>query len=77
MSAVPSEIGKSDAAPRVVPCRFVRLHLAEHCTGYTVKAMERKIERGEWAEGREYRRAPDGHILIDLLGYEKWASKGK
>lgn len=57
----------------VLPARYVLLSLAERLTGYTVKAMERKIERADWVEGKEWRRAPDGHILIDLKGYQKWA----
>ena len=56
----------------VVPTRYVLLPLAALVTGYTVKAMERKIERGDWVEGRVWRRAPDGRVLIDLLGYQKW-----
>lgn len=48
------------------------LPLAQLITGYTVKAMERKIERGDWREGKEWRRAPDGRIFVDLVGYEKW-----
>jgi hypothetical protein len=56
----------------VAPVRYVLLPLAETVTGYTVKAMERKIERGDWQEDREWRRAPDGHIHIDLVGYQKW-----
>lgn len=62
---------------QVAPARFVLLELAHACTGYTVKAMEKKIERGEWAEGREYRKAPDGRIHVDLRAYEKWVMKGK
>lgn len=56
----------------VAPARYVLLPLANTVTGYTVKAMERKIERGDWIEGKVWRRAPDGHILIDLVGYENW-----
>ena len=56
----------------VTPARYVLLPLASAITGYTVKAMERKIERGDWVEGRVYKRAPDGHILLDMLGYQKW-----
>jgi len=50
----------------------VLLSLASLVTGYTVKAMERKIERGDWVENKVWRRAPDGRILIDLVGYQKW-----
>lgn len=56
----------------VTPARYVLLPLASAITGYTVKAMERKIERGDWVEGRVYKRAPDGHILLDMLGYQTW-----
>jgi hypothetical protein len=41
-------------------------------TGYTVKAMERKIERGDWLEGKVWIRAPGGSILIDMLGFQRW-----
>lgn len=58
--------------PAIVPARYVLLPLANLITGYTVKAMERKIERGDWIEGKVWRRAPDGHIMIDVVGYQKW-----
>ena len=56
----------------IAPSRYVLLNLAESIIGYTIKAMERKIERGDWPEGKVWRRAPDGRICIDLVGYEKW-----
>jgi hypothetical protein len=56
----------------VAPARYVLLPLANLITGYSVKAMERKIERGDWQEGKVWRRAPDGHIMIDLQGYQRW-----
>lgn len=56
----------------VASARYVLLELAHALTGYTVKAMERKIERGDWIEGQEWVRAPDGRILIDIVGYHKW-----
>jgi hypothetical protein len=46
--------------------------LAQTLTGYTVKAIERKIERGDWVEGKVWRRAPDGRIVIDMTGYHQW-----
>ena len=58
--------------PVVPPARYVLLPLAELMTGYTVKAMERKIERGDWQEGKVWRRAPDGRILIDVQGFQRW-----
>lgn len=55
--------------------RYIRLPLFEKLTGYSQKAVRRKIESGAWIEGREYRRAPDGHIIVDLQGYYKWVEK--
>ena len=52
--------------------RFVRIPLASQLTGYTEKAIRRKIEEGVWLEGREYKRAPDGNLLIDMEAYERW-----
>jgi len=56
----------------VTPARYVLLPLANLVTGYTVKAIQRKIERGDWQEGKVWLRAPDGRIFIDLVGYERW-----
>jgi hypothetical protein len=39
------------------------------------KAMRRKIERGEWVEGKVWTRAPDGPILISISGFEKWVGQ--
>lgn len=49
--------------------RYIRLPLFEQLTGYTQKAVRRKIEEGNWVEGKQFKRAPDGHILIDMQGY--------
>lgn len=48
------------------------LPLAAEQTGYTVKALRRKIEDGILLEGREYVKAPDGRIHIDMEQFEKW-----
>jgi hypothetical protein len=55
--------------------RYVRIPRFCEDTGYTEKAVREKIRTGVWAEGIHYRRAPDGHILIDLEGYEKWVEQ--
>ncbi len=58
--------------------RYVRVaKFLELVGGYTEKAIQRKIEDGVWCEGREYRRGPDGHVFIDLAGYEKWVESQK
>jgi hypothetical protein len=56
------------------PSRFVRPRLFAQITGYTVDAVTTKVKRGVWLEGHEFVKAPDGNILIDLKGYEKWAA---
>lgn len=48
-----------------------------HYMGYTEKAVEKKIETGVWREGKEYRKAPDGHIMIDLEGVRRWVENQK
>jgi predicted HNH restriction endonuclease len=45
---------------------------AVNYAGYTDKAVRRKIESGVWLEGEVWIKGPDGHILIDLRGYNKW-----
>lgn len=57
---------------QLVPARYVVIKLAAQLTGYTARAIEHKIYRGDWREGIEYRRGPDGRILIDMQGYARW-----
>lgn len=42
-------------------------------TGYSEKAIRHKIDGGVWAEGCEYVRAPDGHLLVDTAKFDAWA----
>jgi hypothetical protein len=69
---VRSSATASQNAVVVASARYVLLPLAHLLTGYTVKAIQRKIERGDWPEGKVWRHAPDGHIVVDIMGYEKW-----
>jgi hypothetical protein len=43
-------------------------------SGYTPDAVRSKIKRGDWREGHVWIKAPDGRILIDTEGYEKWVT---
>lgn len=52
--------------------RFVSVKRFSELTGYSPKAVYHKIEGGVWIESLQYRRAPDGRILIDVEGYERW-----
>jgi hypothetical protein len=58
------------------PAPYVTIALAATITGLTEKAIRRKIEDGKWLEGREYRRSPDGAILISVKGYQAWVEGG-
>lgn len=66
--------GRSTAAMSIAlaPARYVRIPVFCAITGYTERAVENKMREGVWREGQEYRRAPDGHILIDLHAYYRW-----
>lgn len=59
----------------VAPAPYVQIPLFCQLTGYTPKAVERKIESGVWVEGREWRKASDGHRLISMEGYKRWVEK--
>lgn len=45
-------------------------------TGYTEKAVRRKIETGKWAEGVIWKKGPDRHIFVNLEAYEQWVEEG-
>ena len=47
---------------RLAPSRYITIALAAAITGFSPGAIRTKIARGVWIEGREYLRAPDGHV---------------
>jgi hypothetical protein len=46
-------------------------------SGYTEAAVRSKIADGTWVEDQVWRHAPDGRVLIDVIGYEAWVEMGK
>lgn len=52
--------------------RYVTTKRLAEATGYTEKALRHKVDRGVFAEGIHYRRAPDGRLLFDVEEFEKW-----
>jgi hypothetical protein len=62
----------AEPVSRIAPSRFVRPELAALITGYSLRAIERKIDDGVWLEGEVWIKAPDGRRLIDMRGYERW-----
>ena len=63
--------------PSALGVAFVLVPKAAELTGYTVGAIDQKIKRGQWAQGREYVIAPDGRRLISLRGFERWVLQGR
>ena len=76
MSGTVVHLPQPTAAPilKVVPSRFVTIELAEAVTGLTASAIRNKIHKGEWVEGRQYRRR-DGRVFVDLRGFEAWVAQ--
>lgn len=64
----------NEAIVLVAPAPYVRISLAATITGYTEKAIRRKIADGVWREGSVWRKAPDGSILISIKGYTEWVA---
>lgn len=62
--------------PGVQPADVIKIDLARLVFGLTRKAIENKIARGDWVEGRQYHRAPDG-IWIDVQGVKRWVTTGR
>ena len=48
--------------------RYVLIHKFCEESGYSEKAVRRKIEDGVWLENAQFRKAPDGRIMIDVQG---------
>jgi len=60
----------------LAPERFVTIKLHSAISGYSEGAIRSKIKEGVWIEGREYLRAPDGHVFIDREGVQRWLVRG-
>jgi len=52
--------------------KFATLKRAAEVTGYSVGALEKKIENGVFAEGIHYVIAPDNRRHINLKELERW-----
>lgn len=59
----------------IVP--YVLIDKAAELIGYSRSAIEAKIARGQWVEGRQWVKAPDGHRMISLKGFQQWVEQGK
>lgn len=56
--------------------RYVTISKFAEESGYTEDAIRTKIRDGIWREDREWKKAPDGRILINKEGYDEWVETG-
>ena len=52
--------------------KWIKIEKAAAESGYTVKALRRKIESGVFPENLLWRKSPDGRLHIHVKNYEKW-----
>ena len=52
--------------------RYVTIPKFAELSGYTTAAIRSKIRDGIWCQDLEWRKAPDGRILVDVEGYQRW-----
>jgi len=66
------------AAPPVylAPDRYVTVGIYAAISGRTQNSIRMKIRDGKWLENREFIRDPDGTILIDREGVQRWLVRG-
>ncbi|QTD90788.1 excisionase [Burkholderia anthina] len=57
--------------------RYVTVFKFCEMTGYTEEAVKSKRRDGVWLEGQLWIKAPDGRILMDIEGYEKWVETAR
>lgn len=58
-----------------VNLQWVLINVFSNLTGYTDKAVRRKIEDGVWLENIHYKKAPDGRVTMNLQEYYKWVEQ--
>lgn len=56
--------------------RYVTIPKFSVESGYTEDAIRSKIRDGIWGEGKVWKKAPDGRIVIIVEGYEEWVETG-
>ena len=60
------------ADAQLPPARYVTVNLAAQQRGLSPGAVRKRIQRGLWVEGREWRRGPDGRIWVDNKAVDAW-----
>lgn len=57
--------------------KYVTIQKLSEMSGYSVGALRRKIERGQFLEGVHFRHSPDGRIQFNLEAYQQWVEGAK
>jgi len=60
------------ASPQPIPLVWVTLQVYAASSGYSVGALRQKMRRGQFIEGKHFRRAPDGRVLMNVEECQKW-----
>ena len=66
----------ANAQLAVEPDKLITVEMAAVVFGLTRRAIEGKIYRGQWVEGRQFHRDPTGSIWIDRKGVRQWVVGG-
>ena len=53
----------------MIAVRYMAIKRFADWSGYTPDAIRTKVRDGVWLEGLEFKRAPDGPVLIAVEGY--------
>lgn len=64
----------TNAELALVPGENVSIDLAAAMFGTTRSSIENRISKGVWLEGRQYHRAPDGTIWVNVKGVNQWVA---
>lgn len=55
-----------------VPLAWVTLQTYAVSSGYSVGALRQKMRRGQFIEGKHFRKAPDGRVLMNIEACQNW-----
>lgn len=56
----------------VIPLAWVTLQMYAASSGYSVGALRQKMRRGQFIEGKHFRKAPDGRVLLNIGACQSW-----
>ncbi len=54
------------------PIKWVTIPKLAELSGYSVGAIAKKIDRGDWIEGILWTKSPDGRRQVNVEAFNKW-----